>query len=48
MENIRFHITVKGIVVFKQKVLLMKRVSYCIWNGNDFRKCTICINFPCD
>lgn len=26
MENIRFHITVKGIVVFKQKVLLMKRV----------------------
>ena len=26
MESIRFHITVKGIVVFKQKVLLMKRV----------------------
>lgn len=26
MENIRFHITVKGIVVFKQKVLLMKRI----------------------
>ena len=26
MGNIRFHITVKGIVVFKQKVLLMKRV----------------------
>ena len=26
MENIRFHITVKGIVVFKQKVLLTKRV----------------------
>ena len=26
MENIRFHITVKGIVVFKQEVLLMKRV----------------------
>ena len=26
MENIRFHITVKGIVVYHQKVLLMKRV----------------------
>lgn len=25
MENIRFHITVKGIVVYNQKVLLMKR-----------------------
>ena len=26
MENIRFHITVKGIVVYHQKVLLMKRI----------------------
>lgn len=26
MENIRFHITVKGIVVYNQKVLLMKRI----------------------
>lgn len=26
MEDIRFHITVKGIVVFNQKILLMKRV----------------------
>lgn len=26
MKNIRFHITVKGIVVYHQKVLLMKRV----------------------
>lgn len=26
METIRFHITVKGIVVFEQKVLLMKRI----------------------
>lgn len=26
MENIRFHITVKGIVVYNHKVLLLKRV----------------------
>ena len=26
MENIRFHITVKGIVVYDQKVLILKRV----------------------
>ena len=25
MENIRFHITVKGIVVFKQKVLINEK-----------------------
>lgn len=27
MEKVRFHITVKGIVVFQNKVLLMKRVK---------------------
>lgn len=26
MDNVRFHITVKGIVVFNNKILLMKRV----------------------
>ena len=39
MENIRFHITVKGIVDFKQKVLLMKRVRpsrrFRIWGNTE-------------
>lgn len=26
MENVRFHITVKGIVIYKDKVLILKRV----------------------
>ena len=26
MEKIRFHITVKGIVIYNKKILLMKRV----------------------
>lgn len=26
MENVRFHITVKGIVIYEQKVLILKRV----------------------
>ena len=27
MENVRFHITVKGIVIYKDKVLILKRVK---------------------